>query len=161
MPRDEISFSIRFNFSVLSSLDNVSSTDDNTDSSTSSKFSASSLNISRNAFSITPSSTALLCEQFAIPLFVAVRHFHTGFLCFISWLWKCLVRLVQQKPHWHILLKAYFLANLILSASDTFSLVRYLLFKISWTLFHSSSEIMASWWFFAILYAPYPCRYKS
>lgn len=97
--RDEISFSIRFNFSVLSSLDNVSSTDDNTDSSTSSKFSASSLNISRNAFSITPSSTALLCEQFAIPLFVAVRHFHTGFLCFISWLWKCLVRLVQQKPH--------------------------------------------------------------
>ena len=82
--REEISFSIRFNFSVLSSLDNVSSTDDNTDSSTSSKFSASSLNISRNAFSITTSSTTLLCGQFAIPLFVAVRHFHTGFLCFVS-----------------------------------------------------------------------------
>ena len=82
--REEISFSIRFNFSVLSSLDNVSSTDDNTDSSTSSKFSASNLNISRNAFSITTSSTALLCGQFAIPLFVAVRHFHTGFLCFVS-----------------------------------------------------------------------------
>ena len=47
LAREEISFSIRFNFSVLSSLDNVSSTDDNTDSSTSSKFSASSLNISR------------------------------------------------------------------------------------------------------------------
>ena len=120
--REAMSFSTCFNLPELSSLDIVSSTEESTDSSTSSKLSASSPNISKKAFSMMLSSIALLLGQFSMPLLVATLHFHTGFLCCVSWWWERLVRFVPQKPHSHILLKANFRAYFVRVPDSTFEL---------------------------------------